>query len=173
MKEVIYQNMLVRRSVRQFKKDNPVSQAEIEYILKCAMQAPSAKNEQAWEFMVINKRALLDMLAASHPYGRVLATAPLAIVVVGNTQKVKSALYPQDLAAATQNILLAATALNLGSCWLGIHTHDDRAKSLIDTLALPEHFVPFSVIAIGQPEDPNALKPIDRYQPEVVHYNRW
>ena len=95
------------------------------------------------------------------------------IVVVGNTQKVKSALYPQDLAAATQNILLAATALNLGSCWLGIHTHDDRAKSLIDTLALPEHIVPFSVIAIGQPEDPNALKPIDRYQPEVVHYNRW
>ena len=86
MKEVIYQNMLVRRSVRQFKKDNPVSQAEIEYILKCAMQAPSAKNEQAWEFMVINKRALLDMLAASHPYGRVLAP-PLAIVVVGNTQK--------------------------------------------------------------------------------------
>lgn len=173
MIDMIYQNMLVRRSVRQFIKDKPISEAEIEYMLKCAMQAPSARNEQAWEFMVINDRALLDKIASSHPYGRVLVTAPLAIVVVGNTQKVKSQLFPQDLAAATQNILLAATALELGSCWMGIHLNDDRAKSLTEVLSLPEHIVPFSVIAIGHPEDPTALKPIDRYQPEVVHYNRW
>lgn len=173
MKDLIYQNIVRRRSVRQFIKDKLVTNEEIEYILRCAMQAPSAKNEQPWEFIVINDRRILDQIAVTHPYGKMLATAPLAIVVLGNTQKVKSELYPQDLAAATQNILLASTALNLGSCWLGIHTRDDRVKTIVDAFKLPEHIIPFSMIAIGHPENPNALKEVDRYQSDVVHFNRW
>lgn len=169
----VFENMKNRRSVRSFQKDKLVSSSDIETILKMAMQAPSAKNEQMWEFLVINERSILDELANKHPYGKMLKEAPLAILVLGNLERAKSSLYLQDLGAATQNILLTSTALGLGSCWIGIGQNDDRAALIIEFFNLPKHIIPYSLIAIGYPTTDDALKFIDRYQLKFVHYNRW
>ena len=161
-----------RRSVREF-LSKEIDAEQIEFILRGGMQAPSAKNQQIWEFIVINDRLCLNEIAKRHPYGQMLTQAPLSILVVGNLDKVTSQLYAQDLAAATQNILLSATALGLGSCWMGLYSNKERMGLVREVFNLPPQIIPFSLIAIGYPKNPDDLRFIDRFNPDLVHLNRW
>lgn len=163
----------IRRSVRSFQKDKAINPADLDIILRMAMQAPSAKNEQIWEFLVIDDRKVLDSLALNHPYRKILEETPLAILVAANLDRVKSTLYLQDLGALTQNILLTSTSLGLGSCWLGIGQNDERASYIINFFNLPKNIIPYSLIAIGYPTYQDALRFIDRFEPKYIRYNRW
>ena len=110
--------ILGRRSIRGYttrKIDPPL----IEKLLRAAMAAPSAGNQQPWRFVVIDDRAVLDAIPKLHPYAEMLKAAPLAIAVCGQVEGLKHADYwVQDCAAATQNLLVAAHALGLGAVWL-------------------------------------------------------
>jgi len=160
-----------RRSIRAY-TGQPVPAEMTETLLRAAMQAPSAGNQQAWQFVVITGRPQLNALAEVLPYGKMLAAAPLGIVVCGDLELEKSKGYwVQDCSAATQNILLAAHALGLGAVWLGVYPREQRVLDVRHSLGIPESVIPLCAIAIGYPaeEKPRA----DRYEPARVHQNAW
>jgi len=103
-----------------------------------------------------------------------LRQAPAAIVVCGDINKAnlnEVSYMLQDLSAAVENVLLAATALGLGSCWLGMHPRPDRMDGIRDLFSLPENIIPMCGIALGWPvEQP---EPRTRYNPERVHLEKW
>ncbi|HBF88674.1 MAG TPA: nitroreductase family protein [Bacteroidales bacterium] len=160
-----------RRSIRRFKNQN-IEIQKVEDILKAAMYAPTARNQQTFEFVVINNRQMLDDISEIHPYANMLKQAPLAILVCHNHQKVKSdGFWIQDLAAVTQNILLQAYSLGIGSVWLGVYPREDRENGLKKYLNLPEDIVPFSLVALGYAdENPHTT---NRYDSNKIHFNRW
>jgi nitroreductase len=165
------ETIFTRRSIRAY-TDQPIPGETIELLLKAAMQAPSAGNQQAWQFVAITDRSRLNSLAEVLPYGKMLTSAPLCIVVCGDLGLEKSKGYwVQDCSAATQNILLAAHALGLGAVWLGVYPREDRVRDVCNTLGIPETVTPLCAIAIGFPAE---QKPrAERYNLERVHTNHW
>jgi nitroreductase len=156
-----------RRSIRKY-HDIPVAKEHTEAILRAAMAAPSASNKQPWQFVVIEERRTLDALAELHPYGKMLFQATQCIVVCGDKA---NPYWEQDCSAATQNILLAATALGLGSVWLGVHPRADRAAQVASVLGISEEYIPLCLIAIGHPAEEKP--PADRYDESKVHWEKW
>jgi len=160
-----------RRSIRKFREDD-IPPEHLDQILHAAMQAPSAHNLQPWHFIVIKDRALLIAIAAFHPYAEMLPGAPAAIAVCGDRLMESSEGYlALDCAAATQNILISAAALNIGTVWLGIYPRNERMTQLARIIAAPEHLLPISLVAIGIPDD--TKKPVDRYQEDRVYLNKY
>jgi nitroreductase len=167
--------MFKRCSVRKF-LSNPVESDKIESILKAAMQAPSANNGQPWEFLVITKGEDLRAVADMSPYAKMLNYAPAAIVVCANTQRgeaddSKDTWWVQDLAAATENILLQIVEEGLGGVWLGWYPGKERVESLSRRFALPPHVIPFSVVALGYPAQEYQVT--DRFDASRVHYGAY
>jgi len=160
-----------RRSIRSYTSED-VSDAQVEKLLSAAMAAPSAGNEQPWEFVVIRDRKTMNAITSIHPYAAMLKQAPLAICVCGDLHREKYAGYwVQDCSAATENLLIAAADMGLGTCWLGVHPLKDREEGIAKLLGVPEHIVPFAVIAVGHPnENPG---PVDRFDPSRIHGDRW
>lgn len=148
---------LARKSIRHFTKE-PVAMPVIETLLKSAMQAPSARNQQPWSFIVIRNREMLDTLATMSPGAKPLARAPLAICPVIRPDMPAPKMVQQDLAAATQNILLEAVRQQLGAVWIGVCPHDDRMAFVSKHVPLPENHQPFCLIAIGHPDEPTTVK---------------
>lgn len=165
------QAILSRRSIRQY-TGQPVSEDDITELLRAAMAAPSAGNEQPWQFVVIRDRQTLDAIPNHHPYATMVRQAPVAILVCGDLDMEKHAGYwVQDCAAATQNILIAAHARGLGAVWLGVYPREERMAGLQKLLGLPERIIPFALIPVGYPAEDKP--PANRYDPARVHLNRW
>lgn len=146
--------IFTRRSIRRY-TDKPVAAETVTKLLEAAMAAPSAGNEQPWEFIVVTDRAALEQVTQVHAYSQMLKQAPVAIVVCADLARNK---YPvdfwiQDCAAATENILLAAADLGLGTCWLGVHPNTERVAGVRRIFAIPETIVPFAIVAVGHPAD--------------------
>jgi nitroreductase len=160
-----------RRSIRKFREDD-IPPEYLDKILRAAMQAPSAHNLQPWHFIVIKDRALLTSIAEFHPYAEMLPGAPAAIAVCGDRLMESSDGYlALDCAAATQNILICAAALNIGAVWLGIFPRTERMTQLARIIAVPEHLIPISLVAVGIPDE--IKKPVDRYQEDRVYLNKY
>lgn len=157
-----------RRSIRQY-KPGEISQQDIETLLKAAMAAPTARNCQEWEFVVVRDKNMFKKMLEIHPYARMLEHADCAIVVCGNTQREHAPGYwMADCGAATQNILLAATELGIGSVWLGVYPNQDRMDGLSRLLKLPAHVKPLNIISLGLPAEHPAE--VDRFDPAKIHY---
>lgn len=160
-----------RRSIRAY-KSTPVSQENIEYILRAAMAAPSAGNQQPWHFIIIDDRSLLDQVPEVHPYAMMCRQSPAAILVCADPSLEKHKGYwVQDCSAAVQNILIAATEKGLGSVWLGVYPREERMEGLKKLLRIPEEIIPFALIALGYPAEKK--EPADRYNQERLHKNAW
>jgi nitroreductase len=163
--------LMTRRAVREF-TSQPVEEAQIDTILKAAMHAPSACNQQPWHFVVVSERAPLNALAAVHPYAQMLKQAPLAVIVCADvTLETCPGNWAIDCSAAMENLLLAAHALGLGAVWVGIHPVEQRVKDIAQVLNLPKYVMPLALSAIGYAANP--LPKVDRYLPERIHHNRW
>ncbi|KAB2952954.1 nitroreductase family protein [Heliorestis acidaminivorans] len=164
-------SIFTRRSIRSY-TDQPVDDATVQELLKAAMAAPSAGNQQPWHFIVVRDRQLLDQVPKIHPYAKMLIEAPVAILVCGDeTLEKHKGYWVQDCSAATQNTLLAAEELGLGAVWLGIYPTEDRVLAFRKLFGLPEHVTPLSMIAIGHGAEKKP--PADRFNPERVRYDRW
>ena len=144
-----------RKSIRKFRPDRPVTPEQLDRMLEAAMLAPSACNTRPWEFIAITKRETLDEIARIHPYAKMCATATAAIVIVAipQSEPLPSEFYPQDCGAATQNILLEAVSLGLGTCWCGVYPKEERMAEMRDLFDIREPKIPFNVIAIGTPDE--------------------
>ena len=166
-----YEALLTRRSIRQY-TPQPVSDELIRQLLVGAMSAPSAGNQQPWHFVVLAERPALDALADALPYGKMLHHAPLGIIVCAETAGLPNpGHWVQDCSAATENLLLAAHALGLGSVWIGVYPVEESVAELRRLLGLPAHIVPFSTVAIGYPAQRGGA--VDRYREARVHRGRW
>jgi nitroreductase len=156
-----------RTSIRKFQK-REVENEKIELLLKAAMAAPSAGNQQPWEFYVIKNKDLLEELAKCSPYAGCAKEAPIAIV---NCYR-KNVWVPEyaeiDLSASTENILLEAVELGLGAVWLGVAPLKDRMQQVKEILEIPDDLQPFAIIPFGYPV--NEMKQQDRYDQNRVHY---
>ena len=160
-----------RRSIRQYTGE-PVAQETIIELLKAAMAAPSAGNQQPWHFMVIREKKLLSAIAAGHPYAKMTAQAPLAFLICADTTALAHSDYwPQDCSAATENLLLAVHAKGLGGVWIGVYPRKEREAVIRQLVALPENIVPFSLVPVGHPAE--SKEPAQRFDPSRVHYERW
>ncbi len=163
--------ILSRRSIRKFKSEK-VPEHILREILKAAMSAPSAGNQQPWHFILIRERRILDEIPKFHQYSDSIREANCAILVCGDLMLEKHKGYwIQDCSAATQNILIAAQVKGLGSCWLGVYPREFRIKGFRDLFKLPENIIPFSVVPIGYPAETKAK--INRYKEDRVHYDKW
>ncbi|MCU0607380.1 MAG: nitroreductase family protein [Candidatus Edwardsbacteria bacterium] len=163
--------IMTRRSVRKYSA-RKMTEAQLRKVLEAAMNAPSAGNQQAWQFVVVRDRATLERITGVHPYAQMLKDAQAAIVICGDLPAERHKDYwVQDCAAATQNALLAAHAQGLGAVWLGVHPRADRVAGVRRVLGLPKGIVPLSVVSLGYPgEKPKAVK---RYSRSKVHFERW
>jgi len=143
-----------RRSIRKYKPDIPVTKDQLNRLLHAAMLAPSARNSRPWEFIAVTNREVLDEIARIHPYAQMCKTAPAAIIVVAVPPDGKpEGYFPQDCGAATQNILLEAVSMGLGTCWCGVYPMPDRMESLAKLLNVKPPKIPFNVIAVGVPDE--------------------
>jgi nitroreductase len=160
-----------RRSIRKYTRQE-IPEEIIEKLMRAGMAAPSAGNEQPWHFVVIKDKDILSAIPKFHPYAQMLREADCAIVVCGDlVLETNKGFWVQDCSAATENILIEATDLSLGSVWIGVHPDKDRVKPLQALLGLPETVTPLCIIALGYPTDSKA--PVDRYNAARVHRNKW
>lgn len=162
-----------RRSVRKYLPDDAVSDSDIIELLRAAMRAPSAGNEQPWEFVVLRDRETISSVIEFHPYAAFLKQTPCLIVICGdiNSQKYEYDFWTQDCSAATQNLLLEATHLGLGAVWLGIHPVPERVEGMSKLLQLPENVIPFSAVSVGHPV--TKPKPLDTFKEDKIHFETW
>lgn len=165
--------IFTRRSVRKY-LDKSVENDKMQQMLAAAMQAPSAANQQPWNFIVVQNRQRLMQLSEYSPYARMMAKAGAAIVVLGDTRRmVIPEQWQQDLGAATQNILLEAVSQELGAVWLGVYGNASSVAWLKKFFNLPKHIIPYSVVSIGYPAIENANLYIDRYDSSRIHYEQY
>ena len=169
MSREFIQTIFSRRSIRKYTAE-PVSEADIKTLLEAAMAAPSASNRKPWQFVVVTERQTLDALAEAHPHGKMLFEATLCIAVCGDLTEMER-FWVQDCSAATENLLLAATALGLGAVWLGVYPRDKRVAAVRQVLELPETITPLNLISIGHPAEEK--KPRTQYDGTRVHRERW
>ena len=161
------------RSVRAYQQKT-VSEEMVNDLLAAAMAAPSACAKDPWRFVVVREPATLQALAAALPNGSMLAGAPLGIVVCGDLNAAHAgelSYLLQDCSAAIENLLLAAHALGLGACWLGVHPRQPRIEALTQILGLPDKIVPVSGIAIGWPAEEKTAR--TRFDAKYVHHEKW
>ena len=165
------QALCTRRSIRKY-LDKPVPQEVLQQILQAAMYAPSACNQQPWQFVVIDDRKLLREVPTVHPYARMAAEAPLAILVCSDTTLEQVPGYwVIDCSAAVQNLLLAAHALGLGAVWCGVYPQQERVEGFRRLLGLPKHVIPHSLVPLGYPAEQPPQE--ERYRADRVHHNGW
>jgi nitroreductase len=165
--------ILGRRSIRAF-RDHPVDDVSLQILLEAAMAAPSAAAKDPWRFIAIRQRETLSAIAEALPNGAMLASAAVGIVVCGDMEAAHDGQLSyllQDCSAATQNILLAAHALGLGACWLGVHPREPRMAHISKLFALPISLVPVACIAIGWPAEEKAAR--TRFRPDYVRFEKW
>jgi nitroreductase len=167
-----FETMRTRRSIRHYTAQ-PIAEEAIEQLLRAAMQAPSAGDEQPWHFIVIRDRTTLDAIPAIQPYSQMLKEAPAAIVVLGDPrlERKVAGTWVQDCSAATENLLLAAHASGLGACWLALYPVESFVSGVRELLSIPKDVVPLAIVALGYPaaEKP----PADRFVETRVHRERW
>jgi len=161
-----------RRSVRAFTTE-PVSDAEVEKLIDAARWAPSAGNIQPWEFIVVREPEIKSGLCKAAGNQNFIEETPVVIVVCANAlrsgqgygQRGVNLYCLQDTAAATQNMLLAAHALGLATCWVGAFQEEEARE----VLKLPTGVRPVAIIPIGHA----AHKPRERSRRavgEIVHH---
>lgn len=141
--------IFTRRSIRKF-KDMPIEEEKLKAILKAGMNAPSAGNQQPWEFVVIRDRSRLVGLAEGGPYWSMLKECAVAIIVCGNIDKEKfSGYWVQDCSASLQNILLEAKTQGIGTVWLGTTPVPERIEFVTKFINAPSNIKPLGIVALG------------------------
>ena len=157
-----------RTSVRRY-QDRPVEKEKILAILKAAMQAPSAINQQPWEFYVVTDKTTLRKLANAAPYGKMTADAPAAIVAAYRTDCSLPEYAHIDMSIAMENLWLETDAQGLGGVWIGTAPHEDRMRALERALGgLPSNQRAFALFPFGYPAEERPQQ--DRFDQSKIHW---
>ena len=164
-----------RKSVRSYVSGQQnISKEDFIALVKAGMAAPTAKNAQTSEFIVITDMEIIEKLAAAIPSLNPMKDAGAGILLVSNTYrhlKINSELWIQDLSTCAENILLTAEAMGYGACWGTLYPIEDRIKAVREILGLPEFLIPFCFITVGMPSGFDI--PQDKWNPRRLHWNKW
>jgi nitroreductase len=134
-----------RKSVRAYLQ-TPISKQILVKILDAARLAPSASNKQPWHFIIVEKKAKRVQIAQGCGFGKFLAESPVIIVGCGD-KRASPDWYVVDTTIALEHIVLAASALDLGACWIGSFDEEE----VREMLRIPERFEVIALIALGYP----------------------
>lgn len=149
-------SIFTRRSIRNF-LDKEVEQEKIEKILRVGMQAPSAWNFMPWEFIVVRDKDILNKISKMSPYAIPAANSNVAIIALANTKLVeKDNLWFQQ---------------DLGSVWLGFYPEKNRVNLIKEFFELPEHIIPFAVVALGYSNSKNIF--VDKFDSSKISYEKY
>jgi nitroreductase len=154
-----------RRSVRRFAK-KAIPKETLEILMKSAMAAPSGNNTQPWEFVIVRDPKIKEEISRVHPWVGMADEAGAAIIILGDRG---SEWWKEDCAAATENLLLAAANLGLGTVWCGINP--EQAKTVRKILKIPEKMEVLCIVPIGYPAE--SPPPHTKYRPDKVHWDRF
>ena len=171
----IFQVIRDRRSIRKY-KDTPVEREKIGQLLDAARLAPSWKNMQCWRFLVLDgpetREALLAAFPDDNPGKRAIASAPVVIVVCADPTEsgVENGIeyYVADTAIAFEHLCLAAHALGLGSCWMGLFDED----VIRSALAIPAGMRVVGITPLGYPDQEPKPRPRKELA-EIAYFNEW
>lgn len=156
-----------RTSIRRY-KDQPVEKEKIIEMLRAAMQAPSASNQQPWEFFVISDPETLKKLSEVSPYAKMTADAPSAIVSAYRKQCKLPAYADIDMSIAMENLWLRCDELGLGGVWLGIAPLEGRMKGVEEIIGMPDHLRAFAIFPFGYPDEVRTQQ--NRFEEERIHF---
>lgn len=161
---ILYQ----RYSCREF-TDEKVSRELLQQIAEAGMQAPSARNERPWEFLIVTSQEGREKLAATGPQAVSCRRAPAVIVALANTERLQKddAWWLQDMSACIENMLLRATELGLGSVWLGMYPREARVNAIRAAFDLPENLIPVAAVPIGYAAAPQSR---NRHDEGRIHW---
>lgn len=168
----VLEAILTRRSIREFTGD-PISEENLKTILKAGFQAPSARNLQPREYVVVRDEKVKEKIAETRKNTKTLLKASCGIIVCGDKKKQpKMGFLISDCSASIQNMLLAAHSLSLGAVWCGLYPEEgEYAKDVAKILKLPEHIVPIGMVVVGIKDEEKP--PIDRYDESKIHFDKW
>lgn len=156
----------IRCSVREF-KDTVIPKDVIEKIIDCGRVAPTARGEEPWEFTAVTDKKILRGIADITDYGKFIANSACAILVFCKDTKY----YLEDGCAATENMLIAATDLGIGSCWVA-GDKKSYCPKLTALLGAPPGYKLVSIVVLGYPArktSPTAKRPLK----DVLHWERF
>lgn len=159
--------IFTRTSVRKF-EDRPVEKEKIEKVLQAGFVAPSAGNQQPWEFYIVTKRETIEALAMTSPYAVSAAKAPVVLVIAARTDVIFPTITDIDCAIATENLWLELEELGLGGVMMAIAPVPERMEAVKNILELPENQYAFALLPFGYPV---GKKPqVDRYDAKKIHW---
>ena len=157
-----------RISVRKFEKGT-IPEETIRDLIRAGCAAPSAGNQQPWEFYVVQSQEVLDKLSEVHQYAGFVKTADFALVPCYRTEGLWAPYFAEiDMAACVENILVRVTELGLGATWIGIAPEEDRMKIVEEILNLPKTRAPFAILPVGIPAESRLQE--DRYDESRIHF---
>ena len=156
-----------RVSIRRY-QDRPVEKEKILALLRAAMAAPSAANQQPWEFYVVTDREKILALSGVTPYSRFAAQAPVVIVPVYR-EETRAPSYAQiDLSIAMENLWLSCGELGLGGVWMGIAPQEKPMRAVEEILQIPQGLRAFALFPLGYPDETRPQQ--DRYDESRIHF---
>ena len=159
--------IFTRTSVRKF-EDRPVEKEKIENVLQAGFVAPSAGNQQPWEFYVVTKREMIEELSRTSPYAVAAAKAPVVLVIAARTDVIFPTITDIDCAIATENLWLELEELGLGGVRMAIAPGPERMEAVKNILDLPENQYAFALLPFGYPV---GQKPqVDRCDAKKIHW---
>ena len=158
-----------RISVRKFEKGT-IPEETIRDLIRAGCAAPSAGNQQPWEFYVVKDKAVIGRLSEASPYAKCAKDAPVVFVPCFRSKGIAPEYFNIDMSAAVENLLLEADELGLGAVWMGISPDEGRMKAVREVLDIPEDLHAFALVPCGYPAEERAQE--DRYEESRVHYIR-
>lgn len=157
-----------RVSIRKY-QEKSVEQEKIELMLRAAMAAPSACNQQPWEYYVVTDKEIIQKLSESTPYTKCAKNAPVVFVPCYRTEGLIAPMYADiDMSASVENLLLQADELGLGAVWMGISPLEDRMEIVRNILNIPATLKAFALVPCGYPAEERPQQ--DRYDKTRIHY---
>ena len=165
----VIESIFERRSVRQFIENKQVEKDKIIKLLETAMAAPSACNLQPWEFIVVSDKEELSQLITLTFNGKY--NPPLAMIICANTKNIpwEGNGWMIDCSAAVENMLIAATAMGLGSVWIGAY-HEEELRKLFN---IPQNIKIMNIVYFGYPAADENLPSGTRYTEDAVFWGKY
>ena len=176
----LMEGLLTRRSVRKYETERKIDKETIKEIIKAAQYAPTAHNKQPWEFLVVDDKEVLEHLRHIQRWTSFAKDAACVVFVCGDTEKSfsrnkeneKWTFIDVDCAIATENLMLAAWAKGIGTCYCGAAPMQRVVDDLKEYLHLPENIRPFAIITMGYPAE-TPKQPEGIYNPDKIHWGKW
>lgn len=158
-----------RVSIRKY-QPGPVEPEKITAILRAAMAAPSAGNQQPWEFYVVTNPELIEKLSTVSPYSGCAKNAPV-VIVSAYREKLWAPMYAQiDMSIAMEHLWLACEEQGLGGVWMGIAPQEERMQAVEQLVGIPEGLRAFAIFPLGYPAEERQQQ--NRFDESRIHYIR-